>query len=84
MSRTYKPGQRAPASGIYTEVGPRGGRSGEVIVTRGKPLPPTHMPGGAYVLHERVKEGRSGARTQVSIANTRSRFGPALKNLAKR
>jgi hypothetical protein len=40
-----KPGQRAPASGQYEVVGPRGGRTGqERTVTRGEPLPPTPKP----------------------------------------
>jgi YjzC-like protein len=82
--KTLRPGQRAPASGVYVVVGPRGGKTGdEVVVTRGKPLPPTRKPGG-YVLYSTVSEGRSKARTRVSIAETHARFSTALKNLAKR
>jgi hypothetical protein len=36
------PGMPTPRSGIYEQVGPRGGRTGEQAdSTRGKPLPPT-------------------------------------------
>ena len=37
-----KPGQKAPASGQYGVVGPRGGKlKKEVTVVKGEPLPPT-------------------------------------------
>jgi hypothetical protein len=46
-----KPGQAAPRSGIYEQVGPRGGRTGEQAdSTRGKPLPPTERPGNTWAL----------------------------------
>jgi hypothetical protein len=57
-----KPGQRAPASGQYERVGPRGGRTGqEVTVVRGEPLPPTPAPGSTYRITDRTKNdsGRS-------------------------
>jgi hypothetical protein len=39
------PGTHAPRSGLYEEVGPRGGRTGhQAPSTQGKPLPPTHAP----------------------------------------
>ena len=39
------PGTPAPRSGIYEQVGPRGGKTGEQAdSTRGNPLPPT-LPG---------------------------------------
>ncbi len=41
------PGTSTPRSGIYEQVGPRGGRTGEQAdSTRGKPLPPT-LPGNS-------------------------------------
>jgi len=58
-----KPGQEAPASGQYQEVGPRGGQPGrEVTVPKGRPLPPTTSPGRQYVLNDRThnKSGRGG------------------------
>ena len=40
--RVLSPGTLAPRSGIYEQVGPRGGKTGEQAdSTRGKPLPPT-------------------------------------------
>jgi len=47
----FTPGTRAPVSGIYEQVGPRGGRTGEEAdSTRGKPLPPTEKPGTTWIL----------------------------------
>lgn len=44
-----KPGQKAPASGQYPVIGPRGGNTGkEVTVPKGRPLPPTDRPGKTY------------------------------------
>jgi YjzC-like protein len=40
-SPCFAPGTPAPRSGVYREVGPRGGRTGgSVTIARGKPLPP--------------------------------------------
>jgi hypothetical protein len=52
MSRTtLPPGTRAPRSGIYEQVGPRGGRTNEQAdSTRGNPLPPTDVPGRSWTL----------------------------------
>ena len=45
------PGGKAPRSGQYEIVGPRGGRTGEErTVVRHEPLPPTPKPGQGYVL----------------------------------
>ncbi len=45
------PGAATPRSGVYEQVGPRGGRTGErVDSTRGNPLPPTRAPGEAWTL----------------------------------
>ncbi len=56
MSGTLKPGQKAPESGQYEIVGPRGGKTGrEVTVTKGEPLPPTPNAGQGYVLTDRTK-----------------------------
>jgi len=45
-----KPGQTAPNSGQYQQVGPKGGKGHEVTVVKGEPLPPTTMPGSTYTL----------------------------------
>ncbi len=56
MSKTFKPGQTAPRSGQYEQVGPRGGGTGkERTVTRGEPLPPTPKPGMGYKLVDPTK-----------------------------
>ena len=58
---TYRPGQTAPRSGQYQEVGPRGGKSTkEVTVVKGEPFPPTSGPGKSYLLTDPTnnKSGR--------------------------
>ena len=57
-----KPGTKAPASGQYGVIGPRGGKiNREVTVVKGEPMPPTQKPGQRYVLNDRTnnKSGRS-------------------------
>lgn len=52
----YKPGQKAPISGQYGVVGPKGGKTGtEVTVTKGETLPPTPKPGQGFVLVDKTK-----------------------------
>jgi hypothetical protein len=54
--KVMKPGEEAPRSGQYEQVGLRGGRTGdERTVTRGEPLPPTPKPGMGYVLVDPTK-----------------------------
>ena len=57
MSKTsgLKPGQTAPRSGQYQEIGPRGGRGQEVTSVKGEPLPPTSAPGSTYKLVDPTK-----------------------------
>lgn len=60
MTEAFRPGQSAPRSGQYEQVGPRGGRTGEErTVTRGEPLPPTPKPGMGYVLVDPTRHGRN-------------------------
>jgi len=51
----FKPGQTAPNSGQYQQVGPRGGKGREVTSTKGEPLPPTTKPGSTYTLVDPTK-----------------------------
>ena len=52
----HKPGQKAPESGQYGVVGPKGGTTGtEVTVTKGETLPPTPKPGQGFVLVDKTK-----------------------------
>lgn len=51
MTKTFRPGQPAPESGIYNMTGPRGGKTNEQVVsTQNKPLPPTPKAGQGYQL----------------------------------
>ena len=59
-TKGLKPGTRTPRSGIYEQVGPRGGKTGEQAdSTKDKPLPPTDQPGGRWTLVVPAKH-RSG------------------------
>lgn len=47
-----KPGDTTPESGLWEIVGPRGGPTGQTVVSEvGKPLPPTDQPGQGWVLN---------------------------------
>jgi hypothetical protein len=50
-----KPGQTAPVSGQYQQVGPRGGAGKEVTVSKGETMPPTPNSGTTYNLVDRTK-----------------------------
>lgn len=57
----HRPGQKAPISGQYGVVGPRGGKTGtEVTVSKGETLPPTPQPGQGFILVDttRHKSGK--------------------------
>ena len=56
MAKPLKPGQKAPASGQYEIIGPRGGGTGkERTVVKGEPLPPTPKSKQSYVIADRTK-----------------------------
>jgi hypothetical protein len=56
MGNTYKSGEKAPNSGQYEIVGPRGGKTGkERTVVRGEPFPPTPESGQGYILNDPTK-----------------------------
>ncbi len=61
MSKTYNPGQKAPYSGQYGIVGPRGGNTGtERTVVKGEPFPPTQKPGQKFVMVDPTKNKAGG------------------------
>ncbi|MBK1671188.1 hypothetical protein CKO28_24605 [Rhodovibrio sodomensis] len=56
QKKPLKPGQKAPTSGQYERIGPKGGSSGiERTVTRGEPMPPTPKKGEGYRLVDPTK-----------------------------
>lgn len=55
MAKPMKPGQSAPVSGQYQQVGPKGGKGKEVTVVKGEPLPPTPKPGMGYKVVDPTK-----------------------------
>lgn len=55
-TKTYRPGQKAPRSGQYEIIGPRGGRTGkERTIVRDEPMPPTLRKGQEYVIVDPTK-----------------------------
>jgi hypothetical protein len=55
-NKNLNPGQKAPASGQYEIIGPRGGRTGvERTVVKHEPLPPTPQPREKYKLVDKTK-----------------------------
>ena len=50
-----KPGQRAPVSGQYQQIGPRGGKGPERTVVKDEPLPPTSTRGATFKLVDRTQ-----------------------------
>lgn len=60
MVRGLRPGTKAPSSGQYQQIGPRGGVGNEVTAVKGKPLPPAQLKGATYRLVDRTrnKSGR--------------------------
>ena len=56
-----KPGQTAPVSGRYQQIGPRGGRGAACVADKGEPLPFTSRPGATYTLLDRVSIHGNGA-----------------------
>lgn len=56
-----KPGEKAPASGQYQEIGPRGGEGREVTTVKGEKMPPSTKSGSTYRLVDPSKN-KSGRR----------------------
>ena len=50
QNKNLKPGQAAPHSGQYQEIGPRGGKGIEKTIIKNKPMPPSSHPGSTYKL----------------------------------
>ncbi|MFQ5463791.1 MAG: YjzC family protein [Phycisphaerae bacterium] len=56
-----RPGEKAPNSGQYQKIGPRGGKGDEVTSVKGEPLPPTQTKGTTYTLVDPTKN-KSGRK----------------------
>ena len=54
-NKPLKPGNSAPRSGQYRQVGPRGGLGREITATKGETLPPTTQQGSSYKLVDPTK-----------------------------
>jgi hypothetical protein len=61
MAKTYKSGEKAPYSGQYEIIGPRGGRTGtERTVVKGEPFPPTQKSGQGFIMNDPTKNKAGG------------------------
>jgi len=49
------PGSKAPQSGQYQQIGPRGGKGKEVTVVKGEPMPPAPQKGTTYKIVDPTK-----------------------------
>ena len=56
--KSWKLGEKAPRSGQYQIVGPRGGKGPERTVVKNVPFPPTLGPKQQYVLVDATKTKR--------------------------
>jgi len=78
-----RPGQIAPQSGQYQQIGPRGGRGKEVTVVRGEPLPPTPKKSMTYNLKDSAKGQTDSRRVKGSalseITKNKSKKGKIIK-----
>jgi YjzC-like protein len=56
----FRPGETAPKSGQYQQIGPNGGKGHEVTSVKGEPLPPTTQKGATYTFVDpsKNKSGR--------------------------
>ena len=66
-SKGLMPGQIAPQSGRYQQVGPRGGRGKEITVAKGDSLPPTPRESMTYNLKDSAK-GKHNSRSVAGSA----------------
>ena len=64
-----RPGETVPVSGLYQQIGPRGGKGTEVTSVKGEPLPPAPVKGTTYKLVDPAKH--------TSAKSRRARGGPA-------
>jgi len=61
MAKPLKPGNKAPYSGQYEQIGPRGGVVKEVTVVKNEPLPPAPTKGTTYKIVDKT-DNKSGGR----------------------
>ena len=62
-----RPGQIAPLSGQYQQIGPRGGLGKQITITRGEPLPPTPKKNMTYNLVSSRKEKSYQPKESTSV-----------------
>jgi hypothetical protein len=79
MTKTLKPGEKTPRSGVYEIRGPRGEIAGKALSsTKSKPLPPTPKPEHGIKILE-SKSGRYIIASPAKSANTVGSWSDAFK-----
>jgi hypothetical protein len=80
----YKPGQKAPISGLYEIVDPQGQSTGEIRpVDKGHTFPPTSK-AARYILKKEIHPLYTSVASKAAIDETTSTFAVAIARLAKR
>lgn len=83
MSEPAKSGQRAPMSGQYEEVGPRGGRTGhEVTISKGERVSPTRQPRGGFTIIDPTTN-KSGKGSHGSSGSVKRKTAMASRVLTQ-
>jgi transcriptional regulator with XRE-family HTH domain len=65
-----RPGEIAPLSGMYQQIGPRGGHGGEVTAVRGEPLPPTPRRNMTYSLIDATRPKSRKEKNKIESKST--------------
>lgn len=73
LESSLRPGQIAPRSGLYQQIGPRGGRGKEVTVVKGERLPPTPRGKMTYAIVDSPKSIARNGLVSVRTAATKKR-----------
>lgn len=72
-----RPGETVPVSGLYQQIGPRGGKGTEVTSVKGEPLPPAPIKGTTYKLVD-PQSTSQGSRGVAQGGAGRSNPAPKL------
>jgi hypothetical protein len=79
----FKPGQKAPQSGLYAIVDPEGHLQGKLLpMEQARTFPPT-LRAARYILRQAIEPRYTSVASKVAIDETTRAFAPAIARLAK-
>jgi hypothetical protein len=79
----YKPGQKAPASGLYEIVDPHGQATGQIRpMDRGHTFPPAPQ-SSRYIIRQEIHPLYTNVASKAAIDETTRTFAVAIAHLAK-